>query len=344
MGSGKSAPFAISAGDPAGIGPEIIGKAWQRRNADNLHCFFVVGDAHSFAAHWHGPIAKIKNPHEAQDCFQKALPIMHIGDSGPVTPAIATTNGAQIAFRALETATSLARTGDASALITAPVSKKQLYDIGFAYPGQTEFITEKCDIVRDKAIMMLAGPGLRVVPITTHIALNDVAKMLTQDRVKNHIIASVNALKRSFGIDNPTIAIAGLNPHAGENGEMGHEEIELLIPCIDALNANGYTIIGPLSADTMFHAEARARYDVALCCYHDQALIPLKTLYFHEAVNITLGLPIIRTSPDHGTAFNIAGQNIARPDSMIAAIKMAAQIAMHRANFVQFTPDIMASE
>ncbi len=339
MVTGTSAPFAISAGDPAGVGPEIIGKAWDRRNADNLHCFFAVGDAASIAAHWQGPTAIIATPNEAQNCFQDALPIMHIGDSGPITPGNPTMSGAHIAFQALESATGLARSGAAGAIITAPVSKKQLYDVGFTHPGQTEFIAERCGIARENAIMMLAGPSLRVVPITTHIALNDVAATLTQDMIRNRIIASVNGLKRSFGIEDPVIALAGLNPHAGENGEMGNEEIEILIPCIEKLNGAGYKILGPLPADTMFHAEARAHYDAALCCYHDQALIPLKTLYFHEAVNLTLGLPIIRTSPDHGTAFNIAGQNIARPDSMIAAIKMAQQIAIHRANFEQHAHD-----
>ncbi len=328
-----SAPFAVSVGDPAGIGPEIIGKAWDKRNADNLHCFFAVGDAASFAAHWKGPTAIISTPNQAQDYFQNALPILHIGDSGPTTPGIPTISGADIAFRSLKSATGLARSSAAGAIITAPVSKKQLYDVGFTHPGQTEFITEECKIAHKHAIMMLAGPSLRVVPITTHIALNDVAKTLTQDRIKNCIIATANELKYSFGIENPTIAMAGLNPHAGENGEMGDEEIKLLIPAIEQLETAGMHIIGPLSADTMFHAEARTAYDAALCCYHDQALIPLKTLYFHDAVNVTLGLPIIRTSPDHGTAFNIAGQNIARADSMIAAIKMAEKIALQRTNF-----------
>lgn len=343
MVTGKSAPFAISTGDPAGVGPEIIGKAWESRNTDNLHCFFAVGDANSFTAHWQGPTAIITNPNEAQSCFQKALPIMHIGDSGLITPGKPTTKGAQIAFQALETATGLTRAGNASAIITAPVSKKQLYDVGFTHPGQTEFIAERCGVDKSNAIMMLAGPSLRVVPITTHIPLDEVTKSLDRDIIKQRITATQYGLQKSFGIDDVVIAVAGLNPHAGENGEMGNEEIDLLIPCIEELNAAGYKILGPLPSDTMFHTEARAQYDAAICCYHDQALIPLKTLYFHEAVNITLGLPIIRTSPDHGTAFDIAGQNIARADSMIAAIKMAAEIANHRANFERRSHDSISN-
>lgn len=326
----KTAPFAISAGDPAGIGPEIIGKAWDMRKTHNLRQFFAIGDAAGFLPHWQGPTQIISNADEANEYFDTALPIMHIGDCGPITPGKPNSGGAGLAFQALEIATDLARSGAAGAVITAPVSKKQLYNIGFTYTGQTEFVAERCDIAAENAIMMLAGPSLRVVPITTHIALRDVAKTLTTDMIIKRIIATRKGLVCSFGIEDPIIAVAGLNPHAGENGEMGDEEIRLLTPAIKTLRDMGFNIVGPLPADTMFHAEARAQYDTAICCYHDQALIPLKTLYFHEAVNLTLGLPIIRTSPDHGTAFNIAGKNIARPDSMIAAIKMASNIAGHR--------------
>lgn len=328
MTIGKTAPFAISAGDPAGVGSEIIEKAWQQREAHSLHPFFAVGDANCFGQY--GPCHIISDPIETFEYFGKALPILHIGDCGEIVSGCPSKAGANMAFQSLENATGLARAGSAGAIITAPVSKKQLYDVGFTYPGQTEFVAERCGVAKENAIMMLAGPSLRVVPITTHIALNSVSNALTFSMVKNTIIATRNGLIRNFGIDDPIIAIAGINPHAGENGEMGSEEITLLTPVINELLAEGYKIMGPLPADTMFHAEARAKYDVAICCYHDQALIPLKTLYFHEAVNLTLGLPIIRTSPDHGTAFDIAGQDIARPDSMIAAIKMASHIAMHR--------------
>lgn len=326
----ETAPFAITAGDPAGIGPEIIGKSWQVRDTYKLHPFFAIGDANIFKLHWDGPVTIISSPDEALECFGNALPVMHIGDCDNISLGEPNLSGAHIAFQALEHAVGLTRNGNAKAVITAPVSKKQLYDVGFTHPGQTEFIAERCGISKSNATMMLAGPSLRVVPMTTHIALQDVAKILTEDMIRNCIISTHNGLIRSFGIDDPIIAIAGLNPHAGEEGTMGNEEISLLIPVIEELNAKGYRILGPLPADTMFHTEARARYDAAICCYHDQALIPLKTLYFHEAVNLTLGLPIIRTSPDHGTAFNIAGKNIARADSMVAAIKMAENIAHAR--------------
>lgn len=329
----RTAPYAISAGDPAGVGPEIIAKAWQQKEAHDLHPFFAVGDANSVRRF--GPCQIISDPAEALICFRKALPILHVGDCGEIVSGQPSKAGANIAFQSLEIATGLVRSGSAGAVITAPVSKKQLYDVGFAYPGQTEYVAERCGIAKENAVMMLAGPSLRVVPITTHIALNAVSGSLTHEIIKRRIIATRDGLIRSFGISDPIIAIAGINPHAGENGEMGDEEIRLLNPVIKELNDAGYKIIGPLPADTMFHEEARATYDAAICCYHDQALIPLKTLYFHEAVNLTLGLPIIRTSPDHGTAFDIAGQGIARPDSMIAAIKMASQIAKHRYNYEQ---------
>ncbi len=335
MVAAQTAPFAISAGDPAGIGPEIIGKAWQERNNQKLHPFFAIGDADIFPLHWHGPISVISNPSEAIEIFDDALPIIDIGSCNNIHAGKPNISGAHIAFQALEHAVGLARAGHASAVITAPVCKKQLYDVGFTHAGQTEFIAERCGVSKSNAIMMLAGPTLRVVPVTTHIPLHKISETLTFDMVKNCIISTRNGLIRSFGIDDPIIAFAGVNPHAGEDGAMGHEEITLLRPVIEELNREGYKILGPLPADTIFHAEARTHYDAAICCYHDQALIPLKTLYFHEAVNLTLGLPIIRTSPDHGTAFDIAGQNIARADSMIAAIHMAENIAQHRDKYEQ---------
>lgn len=333
MISAENAPFAISSGDPAGIGPEIIYKSWQHRKEHNLPPFFAIGDAKVFESF--APVKIISKPHEAVDNFDAALPIVHIGDSGDNNFGTPSKAGAHIAYEALKRATAYVQDGQASAIITAPVSKKQLYDVGFTHAGQTEFIAEMCGVTTNNAIMMLAGPSLRVVPITTHIALNAVSNSLNRELIEKSIIGTHQGLIKSFAIENPIIAIAGLNPHAGENGSMGHEEIKLLSPIIAELQNKGYNIIGPLPADTMFHAEARAQYDVAMCCYHDQALIPLKTLYFHEAVNLTLGLPIIRTSPDHGTAFNIAGKNIARPDSMIAAIKMASYIAKNRQIYEQ---------
>jgi 4-hydroxythreonine-4-phosphate dehydrogenase len=225
------------------------------------------------------------------------------------------------------------RAGRASALVTAPISKTQLYAVGFTHPGQTEFIAERCGISGNNAVMMLAGPDLRVVPMTTHIPLSEVCAQLDGRLIRQRVRATVKGLQRNFGIIKPRIAFAGLNPHAGETGNIGREEIDVFMPSVERLRGEGIDISMPQSADTLFHAEARKHYDAVMCCYHDQALIPIKTLYFDEAVNITLGLPLVRTSPDHGTAFGIAGTNAARPDSMIAAIRMASDAVEHRRIF-----------
>ncbi|HEY6916759.1 MAG TPA: 4-hydroxythreonine-4-phosphate dehydrogenase PdxA, partial [Allosphingosinicella sp.] len=217
--------------------------------------------------------------------------------------------------------------GAASALVTGPVSKAQLYTVGFTHPGQTEFVAERCGVSSDCVAMMLAGPTLRTVPVTTHLPLRDVPDSITADLIVTKGRATARGLQRQFGIERPRIAVAGLNPHAGENGALGREEIDIIIPAIERLREEGFDVIGPLAADTMFHARARADYDAALCMYHDQALIPLKALHFDEGVNMTLGLPIVRTSPDHGTAFHLAGKNQAHPGAMIAALKLAAQAA-----------------
>ncbi len=326
-------PLAISTGDPAGIGPEIIGKAWQARLKEKLHPFFAVGDIASFAVHWDGPVVAITNPDEAAKAFGKALPVLHMHDCASIIPGKPDLDGAHCAFHALELAVGFARTGTADAIVTGPVSKAQLYAVGFSYPGQTEFVAERCGVSRNHAVMMLAGPDLRVVPMTIHVPLREVSERIDARLVRQRMRATAKGLMRDFGIKNPRLAVAGLNPHAGESGALGREEVEIFSPAIAAIRAEGIEISGPHSADTMFHAEARSHYDAALCGYHDQALVPLKTLYFNEAVNLTLGLPIIRTSPDHGTAFDIAGKNIADAGSMIAAIRMAHQCAGHRRAF-----------
>ena len=323
-------PFAISCGDPAGIGPEIIGKSWKQRVAAGLKPFFAIGNFADFNNLAGIPVRKISQPMEAGETFRQALPVLHIHEAAAAAPGEPTLDGAQCSLHALEIACGLARSGDAGAVITAPVSKSQLYQIGFRYPGQTEFVSERCGIARENALMMLAGPTLRVVPMTTHIALKDVPEHLSERLIIACARAAAKAMVRNFGIENPRIAIAGLNPHAGEHGNLGNEEQRIMQPAIDQLREEGMDITDPLPADTMFHEEARAKYDVALCPYHDQALIPLKTLHFFDGVNMTLGLPIVRTSPDHGTAFNIAGQDIADPRSMIAAIQMAATAVTNR--------------
>jgi 4-hydroxythreonine-4-phosphate dehydrogenase len=210
------------------------------------------------------------------------------------------------------------------------VSKEQLYAIGFAHPGQTEFVAERCGVGRGNVAMMLAGPTLRTVPVTTHVPLAEAPGQLSSALIEARGRTTLRGLQRNFGIADPTLAVSGLNPHSGEGGSLGREEIELIEPAIAALRAEGWRVTGPHPADTMFHTAARARYDAALCMYHDQALIPLKALHFEDGVNVTLGLPIIRTAPDHGTAFDIAGQDLADPRPMAAAIRMAAFCAAHR--------------
>lgn len=323
-------PLAVSVGDPAGIGPEIIGKAWEARHDRSLPPFFAIGDVGSFAPHWGGPVIKIDDPADTEKHFGTALPVIQLHSCISVVPGIPDLDGAHCAYQALEMAIGFARAGSAAALVTGPVSKAQLYAVGFTHPGQTEFIAERCGVSKNNAVMMLAGPDLRVVPMTTHIPLASVAGKLDGRLIRQRLRATAKGLQRNFGIEKPRLAVAGFNPHAGESGNMGREEIDLFAPAIAQIIAEGFDVIGPLPADTMFHAEARSHYDAALCAYHDQALIPLKTLYFHDAVNITLGLPVVRTSPDHGTAFGIAGQNKAWPNSMIAAIKMAEMAALNR--------------
>jgi 4-hydroxythreonine-4-phosphate dehydrogenase len=328
-------PLAVAMGDPAGIGPEILAKAWARRREERLMPFFAVGDARAVAKVWDGPIAHIDSPSGAMAAFDDALPVLTVEDAGEITPGRPDLEGARCALHSLELATGLTREGAAGALVTGPVSKAQLYLLGFTHPGQTEFVAERVGVAASATVMMLAGPTLRVVPATTHVALAKVPGLLTQALLVAKARVTARALVRDFGIAAPRLAFAGLNPHAGEQGAIGREEIDIIIPAIETLRAEGIDVTGPLAADTMFHGRARTLYDAAICCYHDQALIPLKTLHFDEGVNITLGLPIVRTSPDHGTAFGIAGQNRAEPGAMIAAIRLAAEAAQRRATLLQ---------
>ncbi|RJF91061.1 4-hydroxythreonine-4-phosphate dehydrogenase PdxA [Sphingomonas cavernae] len=324
-------PIAVSLGDPAGIGPEITAKAWERRVEDGLAPFFAVGDGRSISAVWDGPVTRISDPAEAPDAFAGGLPLIQLEDGGPIIPGKPDAEGARCSLDSLEMAAGLARSGAAGALVTGPVSKSQLYDVGFRHPGQTEFVAERCGIARENAIMLLAGPSLKVVPLTTHMPLKDVSDALSIEMIVAKSLVTAKGITRNFGIKSPRLAFAGFNPHAGENGALGSEEIDFIIPAIEILRERGVDAVGPLAADTMFHPRARASYDVAMCMYHDQALIPLKTLHFDEGVNMTLGLPFVRTSPDHGTAFGIAGTGVAEPGAMVAAIRMAAAAAAHRA-------------
>jgi 4-hydroxythreonine-4-phosphate dehydrogenase len=293
------------------------------REREQLPCFFVAGDIGAIKAVWDGPIERIDEPSAAQAVFDHALPCMQVADAGEVVPGLPTLDGARCAFQSLETATGLVRAESAGALVTAPVSKAQLAQVGFTHPGQTEFVAERCGVARDNIAMMLAGPGLRVVPITIHLPFAAVPWALTPALIRSRALATARGLRRLFGIEKPRLAMAGLNPHAGENGLIGDEEINIIEPVLAQLREEGLDITGPHAADAMFSPRARTTYDAALCCYHDQALIPIKTLYFDEGVNMTLGLPIVRTSPDHGTAFGIAGTGQAHPGAMVAAIRMA---------------------
>ena len=317
-------PLAVSLGDPAGIGPEVVAKCWDHRDRFNLPVFVAIGDPRSIAAVWDGPIAAIDDPRDADAAFDRGLPILAVPATAAGQPGHPDVAGAHGSLDALEMAVGLTRSGSASAVVTGPVSKEQLYSIGFTHPGQTEFIAERCGISPANVAMMLAGPTLRTVPVTTHVPFARVSGLLTTALIEARGRAALRGLQKNFGIAEPRLAVAALNPHAGEGGMIGREEIEIIEPAIAALRAEGWHVTGPHSADSMFHEAARSQYDAALCMYHDQALIPLKALHFDEGVNITLGLPIVRTSPDHGTAFDIAGQDRADPRAMAAAMRVAA--------------------
>jgi 4-hydroxythreonine-4-phosphate dehydrogenase len=277
----------------------------------------------------HMRIVAISDPAQATALFDKALPVLDLGD-GEYTPGAPDDAGAAMALKALETACALARKGLAGALVTGPIAKSRLARVGFTQPGQTEFVADACGVDHQDAVMMLAGPSLRVVPVTVHVALRAVPDLLTTGLIHRRSAITAAALRRDYGIADPRLAIAGLNPHAGEDGRMGDEDRDVIAPAVTLLNDAGIAARGPLPADTMFHPAARATYDVAICMYHDQALIPIKALDFDEGVNVTLGLPIVRTSPDHGTAFGIAGTGEARPGATVAALRMAGECAERR--------------
>ena len=327
-------PLAVSLGDPAGIGPEVIAKCWDNRSAFNLPPFVAIGDPRSVAAVWDGPIEIVADPREADAAFDYGLPLIQLAAAEADLPGHPSVAGAHTSLDSLELAVGLARSGSAAAVVTGPVAKEQLYAIGFQHPGQTEFVAERCGVSPGNVVMMLAAPTLRTVPVTTHLPVAAVPKMLTSALIESRGRATLRGLQRNFGIAEPRLAVSGLNPHSGESGALGREEIDIIEPAIAALAAEGWIVTGPHPADTMFHTRARAHYDAALCMYHDQALIPVKALHFEEAVNVTLGLPIIRTAPDHGTAFDIAGQDRADPRPMAAAIRMAAECAEFRSEMV----------
>lgn len=324
------APVAVTLGDPAGVGPEVTARAWEARMDAALPPFFAVGDAAAVERIWPGPVERINDIEGVASAFGRALPVWQVEDSGPPTPGAPSAQSSLCALHALECGIGFVRQQAASALVTGPVSKRALHAIGYTHPGQTEFIAERCGVPADKAVMMLAGPGLRVVPLTVHMPLCDVPAALTADLILTKARATARGLSRDFGITAPRLAIAGLNPHAGEGGQLGGEEIATIEPAVAILRGEGIDITGPLAADAMFAPHIRSQYDTLLCAYHDQALGPFKALHFHDGVNLTLGLPIVRTSPDHGTAFGIAGTGTADPGPTIAAIRLACAMAAER--------------
>ena len=320
-----TAPLAVSCGDPSGIGPEIAVRAWDALR-DRLP-FVWIGDPRHLPPGT--PVALIDAPSAADGVASEALPVLPLDFPAPSTPGRLDPANAPGVIAAIERGVALALAGEVSALCTAPIHKKALIDgAGFAFPGHTEFLAALCGV--DRVVMMLASDALRVVPVTIHIPLSEVPRALTPDLIDATIRITARDLDRWFALTAPRIAVAGLNPHAGEGGAIGREEIDRIVPVLDRLRAEGFDIAGPLSADTMFHAAARAGYDVAIAMYHDQALIPIKTIDFAGGVNVTLGLPFVRTSPDHGTAFDIAGQGRADPTSLIAALELARDMARQR--------------
>lgn len=328
-------PLAVSLGDPAGVGPELIAEAWSRREAHGLAPFFVTGGATLLrqAARQRAidlELAVIADPAEAPGLFDRALPVLDVAD-GCYRPGQPDEQGARLALASLEAGARAAVSGAASALVTAPIAKSELAKVGFVFPGQTEFVAHACGAAADQAVMMLAGPQLRTVPMTVHCALAEVPGRLSVELICNRSRIVAQALQRDFGLAAPRLAICGLNPHAGESGRMGREEIDIIAPAIALLRAEGIDATGPHPADTLFAPHLRPTYDVAIAMYHDQALVPLKALDFDVGVNVTLGLPVVRTSPDHGTAFGIAGSGQASVGATVAAIVMAGQMAMRRA-------------
>jgi 4-hydroxythreonine-4-phosphate dehydrogenase len=323
-------PLAVTMGEPAGIGGEITAAAW-RRLVGQGPAFLVLDDPDRLRAQGGAPIREIAHPTEAAAVFAHALPVLSLGRRVTVVAGQPDPAHAAAVVASIVQAVALTRAGATAAVVTNPIHKATLYAAGFGFPGHTEFLAELAG--GGRPVMMLAGPSLRVVPLTVHVPLAEVPHRLDSATIVEQGRVVAEALRRDFGIAAPRLAAAALNPHGGEGGAMGDEEETIIMPALRQLRAEGIDIVGPLPADTMFHDRARAGYDAALCMYHDQALVPVKTLHFDEAVNVTLGLPFVRTSPDHGTALGIAGQRIARPDSLIAAIQLAAAMARRRREY-----------
>jgi 4-hydroxythreonine-4-phosphate dehydrogenase len=327
-------PLALTVGEPAGIGPDIALAAWVRRADFDLPPFYLLADPAFLARRAHAlgldvSIAVV-TPAQARRAFPTALPVVNLGLVITAQPGSPDASSAPAAIAAIDRAVEAALAGDASAVVTNPIAKSVLYQAGFDEPGHTEYLASLVARATGRTVMpamMIWSPELAVVPVTIHVPLASVPKRITGDLiiVTGRIVA--RDLARRFGIARPRLVVAGLNPHAGEHGTIGTEERDIIAPAVAALAAEGIAVRGPLPADTLFHAQMRATYDAVLCMYHDQALIPVKTLAFDHAVNVTLGLPFVRTSPDHGTAFDLAGSGRADPSSLVAALKLATRLA-----------------
>jgi 4-hydroxythreonine-4-phosphate dehydrogenase len=328
-----SKPLALTSGEPAGIGPDIAISAWLRRSEFNLPPFYLLGDRAFFAERASVLGLQVElvdsTPEAAPTAFPHALPVVTTGQRATARPGQPDATSAAAAMASIRQAVSDVRAGRASAVVTNPIAKSVLYRAGFRHPGHTEFLAElAADGGRPpQPVMMLWSPALAVVPVTIHVSLRDVLAQLSSELIVTTARIVVAELKARFGVARPRLAVSGLNPHAGEDGSLGTEDIGIVAPAVETLRGEGIDARGPLPADTLFHAAARKTYDCAICMYHDQALIPIKTIAFEDAVNVTLGLPFIRTSPDHGTAFDIAGSGKANPSSLIAALRLAARMA-----------------
>jgi 4-hydroxythreonine-4-phosphate dehydrogenase len=326
-------PLALTSGEPAGIGPDITLKAWLRRNELKLPAFYWLGDAASLdrrakALGLNVRLAEV-SPEDASRTFAQALPVVATGHAATAQPGHPDDSSAGAAIASIRQAVGNVMAGQASAVVTNPIAKNVLYRAGFRHPGHTEYLAELAatSASTPQPVMMLWSPALAVVPVTIHVSVREALAQLSSDLIATTARIAAAGLKSHFGIARPRLAVSGLNPHAGEDGSLGTEDQTIVAPAIERLRGEGLEVRGPLPADTMFHEAARRTYDCAICMYHDQALIPIKTLAFEDAVNVTLGLPFIRTSPDHGTAFDIAGTGKANPSSLIAALRLAARMA-----------------
>jgi 4-hydroxythreonine-4-phosphate dehydrogenase len=323
-------PLALTLGDPAGIGPDITLLAWAKAR-EQIPPFVLIGDVHALAERARAlgfdlPVAEVSDASAAPSVFSRALPVLPLNGLGTVVAGRPDRAAVPVVLQSIERAVALAQEGAARAVVTNPIAKAVLHGAGFSFPGHTEYLAALAAGTGEPmhAVMMLVSPALRVVPVTIHVPLKEVPGLLTSELILATIEIAANGLSRYFGLKRPRIVVAGLNPHAGEQGSLGREDSEIVAPAIAAAKARGFDVTGPYPADTLFHAGARAGYDAAVCMYHDQALVPFKTLAFEEGVNVTLGLPFVRTSPDHGTAFSLAGTGKANPRSLIEALRLAS--------------------